>query len=1008
MTHRKDPHNTGIKTGDVISGFHLVRIIDCAEIHAWLYELKHRGSGARHIHISRDDDENTFSVALKTVPRDNTGVAHILEHLALCGSQKYPVRDPFFSMLKRSLSTFMNAFTASDWTMYPFSTQNRKDFYNLMDVYLDAVFFPKLDRLSFKQEGHRLSFASTGDTGQISTVADGELIYSGVVYNEMKGAMSSPDQVCRRSLLNALFPDTTYRFNSGGDPVFIPELTHAHLVELHRRHYHPSNAFFYTYGDLPLKNHLRVIRDKVLAGVQAMNPDTHIPAQPRWPEPKQATYYYPISKQENPDKKCQACVAWLTADIKDSFEVLVLTLLEVILLGNAASPLRKALIDSGLGSALSDATGFDPDNRDTVFSAGLKDITIDAGEKIETIIFGVLKKLVQDGVDPELVASAIHQIEFHRKEVTNTPYPYGLKLLLSFCGSWAHAGDPVRGLQFDADVARVKSAVEKGGFFEAKIQQYFIDNPHRVLFKLAPDPEMAGREEARVREILKKRQSQMSQIEIDAIRTDNRTLLALQESKEDINCLPTLAREDIVPTIRNAPVAQPLGSDTDYSYDVPTSGITYFSSAMGIGRLNTDLLPLLPFFCYAVTKVGTARSDYLEIARKIEAGTGGLGLSAQARTRANTSGSSLPFVLMEGKCLDRNQGKLFELLDEFTCAYDFTNLDRLGQVLREYRAGLESVVVQNGHRLAMSLAGRRFLIQSALSEMWHGVSQLRHIKILMAGPGNDYLTTLSDNLAQIGRVLFNRGNIKTAIVGESEALKKGTDCLDTFLNNLSISNVDSANPANTSGAFDSPLVELAPGTPREGWQTSASVSFVAQTFSSVRMDHEDAPVLAIIAKMLRSLFLHREIREKGGAYGGFAVHSPEDGLFSLASYRDPHIASTLTIFQKAYSFIQSGAFSNQDIDEAVLQVCSDIDKPDTPGVSARKAFYRQLLLVTDDLRNQYKQGVLGVTRDQVLSVAARYFAANRHGRGVAVISGKEQLALANEKLSAAPLEIHAI
>ncbi|MBW2366991.1 MAG: insulinase family protein [Deltaproteobacteria bacterium] len=1005
MSHRTDPQNPGIETGDVISGFHVDRIIDYPEIHAWLYELNHERSGARHIHISRDDDENTFSIALKTVPRDNTGVAHILEHLALCGSQKYPVRDPFFSMLKRSLSTFMNAFTASDWTMYPFSTQNRKDFYNLMDVYLDAVFFPKLDRLSFKQEGHRLSFVDPEDSAETGKAGSGELIYSGVVYNEMKGAMSSPDQVCRRSLLNALFPDTTYRFNSGGDPVFIPELTHEQLMEFHRRHYHPSNAFFYTYGNLPLKDHLPVICDKVLAGVQAMDPDTHIPAQPRWHEPRQTTYYYPIGKQENPEKKSQACVAWLTADIKDSFEVLVLTLLEAILLGNAASPLRKALIDSGLGSALSDATGFDPDNRDTVFAAGLKDIAPESAEKIETIIFDVLNELVQDGVDRELVLSAIHQIEFHRKEVTNTPYPYGLKLLLSFCGIWAHGGDPVRGLQFDADVTQIKKAVEIGGFFENKIQQYFINNPHRVLFKLEPDPKMAGREESRIRKTLAQLQSQLGQAEIDAIHADNRTLVALQEGKEDIHCLPTLTRTDILPTVRNTPVADFFGSNADYCYDTHTSGITYFSSAMGIGKLDIELLPLVPFFCYAVTKVGTARHDYLEIARKIEAGTGGLGLGAHARTKVDAGGSSFPFVLMEGKCLDRNQSKLFELLEEFACAYDFSNLDRLGQVLREYRAGFESIIVQNGHRLAMSLAGRRFLNQSALSEMWHGVSQLRYIKALMSADGNDYLEILSKNLAKIGPALFKQGNMKTAIIGESDVLKQGAELLNSLLGGLSASGEDTIDEV---GNFASPSIGLTEGVPREGWQTSTAVSFVAQTFQSVRMDHGDAPVLAIIAKMLRSLFLHREIREKGGAYGGFAVHSPEDGLFSLASYRDPHIVSTLKVFQDAFAFIRNGDFSNQDIDEAVLQVCSDIDKPDTPGLAARKAFYRQLLSLTDDLRNQYKQGVLAATRDQVLSVAERYFSADRHVQGVAVISGKEQLDAANEKLPAAPLEIHSI
>ncbi len=324
-----DHNNPGLNLGDRIGDYCIKRVVELKEISSFFYELEHTPTGARHVHISNNDKENTFSVAFKTVPSDSTGVAHILEHTALCGSEKFPVRDPFFSMLKRSLSTFMNAFTASDWTMYPFSTQNRKDFYNLMDIYLDAAFFPNLNMLNFKQEGHRLELEGE------------ELVYKGVVYNEMKGAMSSPDQVLGRSLLTALYPSTTYRHNSGGEPAVIPTLTHEQLVAFHKRHYHPSNSFFYTYGNLPLKDHLSFIHDKILKKFERIDPKTDVPSQPRWDSPRKASYPYPLGPNEDPAKKYQACVAWLIADIRDSFEVLVFSLLEHILLGNSGSPLRK-------------------------------------------------------------------------------------------------------------------------------------------------------------------------------------------------------------------------------------------------------------------------------------------------------------------------------------------------------------------------------------------------------------------------------------------------------------------------------------------------------------------------------------------------------------------------------------------------------------------------------------------------------------------------------------------
>ncbi|MBW2427652.1 MAG: insulinase family protein, partial [Deltaproteobacteria bacterium] len=436
-----DSFNPGLKAGDRIYDYRIAQVEPLKEISAVFYALEHLTTGAKYIHISKGDAENAFSVAFKTVPKNSTGVAHILEHTVLCGSQKFPVRDPFFAMLKRSLSTFMNAFTASDWTMYPFSTQNKKDFYNLMEVFLDAAFFPKLDRLSFKQEGHRLEVE---DNSQSHETDVPQLIYKGVVYNEMKGAMSSPDQVMARSILKALYPSTTYRFNSGGDPAEIPSLSHEQLKEFHRQHYHPSNAFFYTYGNLPLKDHLAFIEEKVLKQFKQIDPDTAVASQPRWKHPQKVTYPYPFNKNEDPTKKCQICVAWLTANIKDTFEILTLTLLEQILLGNSASPLRKALIDSGLGSALCDGCGFDADNLDTLFVSGLKDVDRSSAGKINAIIFEVLTDLADNGIEKKLIDSAIHQIEFHRKEITNTPYPYGIKLLLTFSGSWFHGGDPLK------------------------------------------------------------------------------------------------------------------------------------------------------------------------------------------------------------------------------------------------------------------------------------------------------------------------------------------------------------------------------------------------------------------------------------------------------------------------------------------------------------------------------------------------------------------------------------
>jgi Zn-dependent M16 (insulinase) family peptidase len=992
----RDLNNPDLEVGGRINDYRIERIESLKEISSICYELKHMGTGAKHIHISNSDAENTFSVAFKTVPKDSTGVAHILEHTVLCGSKQYPVRDPFFSMLKRSLSTFMNAFTASDWTMYPFSTQNQNDFYNLMGIYLDAAFFPRLESLSFKQEGHRLEIEEQEENDDPAAY---QLTYKGVVYNEMKGAMSSPDQVMVRSILKALYPSTTYRFNSGGDPVEIPSLTHGQLKEFHRRHYHPSNAFFYTYGNLPLKDHLAYIEAKVLKSFEQIDSDTDVASQSRWKQPRSGSYPYPFDKNEDATKKCQVCVAWLTADIKDTFEVLVLTLLEQILLGNSASPLRQALIDSGLGSALCDGTGFDADNRDTLFASGLKDVASSSADQIEGIILGVLRDLAENGIDKTLIDSAIHQIEFHRKEITNTPYPYGIKLLLTFSGSWFHGGDPLKILNFDADLARLQKELAGGAFFENRIKKYFLDNPHRVTMTLVPDQEMASNENHRLRLELDRIKKDLSPSDIDRIKQDAEALIRLQETEEDISCLPTLGRKDIPPSVPSVKKTATDDAVQATLYNQATSGIFYFAAAAGSGALPGQLISLAPFFCYAASRMGTAVRDYAEMARRIDAYTGGIGLSTHARTRFDGPGDCVPFVSFTAKSLLRNQDQMFDIIQELLHQSDFCDLTRLKNLLLEYRAGLESMVVQNGHRLAISLASRNLSSTRRLSEIWNGVYQLQTIKGLVDGLNDDKLKSLSLDLAAVGEALFRRNNFKMALIGEDSTL---ADAL------TSAQSLSSGFRDGQEDGFKAPDIALDAGIIREGWSTSSAVSFVALAFETVRMEHEDAAALSVISKILRSMYLHREIREKGGAYGGFALYSPEDGLFCFASYRDPHIVSTLKAFDNAAAFIRSGSFAEEDVNEAILQVCSEIDKPDPPGPAARKAFYRNIVALTDDMRAQYKSRLLNLTRKQVIRAAEKYFDGDKDKQAVAVIAGEEQLKEANDKMPSKPLKLYRI
>jgi Zn-dependent M16 (insulinase) family peptidase len=985
MKKQLSANAASIAVSDQIHGYRVNRVETLIELNGIYYEFEHTRTGAKHIHVYTDDHENTFGVAFKTVPANSTGVAHILEHTVLCGSRAYPVRDPFFSMLKRSLSTFMNAFTASDWTMYPFSTQNRKDFYNLLGVYLDAAFFPNLDELSFKQEGHRLEFLEASPEN-----TPAQLDYKGVVYNEMQGAMSSPDQVMVRSLLNAMYPDTTYRFNSGGDPAVIPQLTHAQLIEFHKSHYHPSNAFFYSYGDFSINETLKFVEDKVLRHFQKIAPQTEVVQQPRWKEPRTLTYPYPVGRDDEVKKKSQVSLAWLMTDIRDTFEVLLLTVIEQVLLGNAASPLRKALIDSGLGTTLSDGSGFDADNRDTLFACGLKDVDASDALTIEKIIIDVLEQVVKDGIPPELVASAIHQIEFHRKEITNVPYPYGIKVLLAITGNWLHGGDPLRILRLDNEFKRLRQELKNDHFLEKRVQRYFLDNPHRALVTLIPDPYMRQREAERVQAELEQIRLSMEADQEKKIIADTMALSELQETKEDISCLPTLALTDVPPSVPTVvPSPAPKGINATF-YDQSTSGIFYFTAAVGAGALSETLIPLVPFYCFALPKIGTRTQSYVQMARRIDAATGGIRLHASSRTIFDPNGSNLPLVSFSAKCLNRNVSRTYDILKDLSATVDFSDLDRLQNLLQEYRAGLESMVVHNGHRLAMSLAARNFSVSSFLSETWQGVHQLQTVKRLTEALDNNAAAQLAEQLASIGKQLFRSPNLKIALVGEDTSLGEAADLTQHLLHLLGAGSGD-----NQGHGFSSALLTPGKHLPREGWFTATGVSFVAQVFNTRRLGHPLAPALAVISKLLRSMYLHREIREKGGAYGGFALYGMEDGLFSLGSYRDPHIQRTLDVYTGALDFIRSGTYTSEDIKEAVLQVCSNIDKPNPPGIAAREAFFRELIGLSDDARIRFKTDLLALTRKQVVEAAERFFNPEHIDAAVAVISGREQLEESN-------------
>ncbi|MBI5440744.1 MAG: insulinase family protein [Deltaproteobacteria bacterium] len=967
-----------VTPGTELHGFTVRRVVPLPELNATAVELSHRKTGARYLHLASADDNNLFAVGFRTPPRDSTGVAHILEHTTLCGSKRYPVRDPFFSMLKRTLSTFMNALTADDWTLYPFASQNRADFYNLISVYLDAVFFPLLRERDFRQEGHRLEFEDPADP-------DSPLTIKGVVYNEMKGAMSDPYSLLETRLTEALYPTTTYGKNSGGEPARIPELTWEALRAFHAACYHPSNAYLFSYGNFPLADHLKVVEEQALGRFEAAPVETEVPEEVRFGEPKEVAVGYPVDKGEELAHRSMVQVGWLTCYVGDHLERLGLMLLSELLLGNPAAPLHKALLDSKLGTNLAPGTGYNPENRDTYFAAGLQGTDPESAPLIRDLIFRVLEECARDGFAAERIEAALHQLEFAHREVKGDHYPYALGLLTRLMGPWIHGADPIRPLLLSESLAELRSRLEGGRFFRDLIRRELLENPHRITLILRPDPELRERQEEELAGQLRDLRSRLGPEEREQLLAKARDLAAAQESPEDLSCLPSLELGDI-PREERTVSAREEGEAL--WFDQPTNGIGYFLAQVELGGCPEDVLSYLPLFCTAFGQVGAAGRPYTEIAERIAASTGGVAAGTTILDDPERLGAFGAIVEIEGKALVRNQTRLFAILRDLFRSSEFTDLERIHTIFNQLKTNLENSLPNLGHRYAARLAASSLTAAGRLRERWSGVEYLRFVRGL-AGKPAPQLREAAERLQALAAILGSRAGLRPAVTGEGGAFPKIREPLGRFLDEL-------PREAPPRGRFEP---QARPGTPfRRGVAASVPVSYVARVYPCVQYSHPDAAALTVLAKLLRAGYLHREIREKGGAYGGMAVYGAESGLLSLLSYRDPQLARTLKVFDEAAGWAAAGRFGAGEVKEAILGVFSDLDRPLSPGSKgARELGYRQQGL-SKELRQAFRERVLATEAPELSRVAEKYLVAGRPGSAVGVIAGEEALRSANAEL----------
>lgn len=921
-------------------------------------EYRHRATGAMHYHIASDNTENVFLVALRTVPMDSTGVAHILEHTVLCGSERYPVRDPFFMMIRRSLNTFMNAFTSSDWTAYPFASQNRKDFYNLLDVYLDAVFFSRLNKLDFLQEGHRVEFETSGDPAS-------RLVYKGVVFNEMKGAMSSVASILWQELTKYLYPTTTYHYNSGGDPEHITDLSYEQLREFYKTHYHPSNAIFMTYGDIPATDHQAVFEEKALSRFQRLEHAISVADEKRYFAPLTIEESYPLSADEAQGDRTHIVMSWLLGSSTDLQAVLRANLLGSLLLDDSASPLRRALETSELGGAPSPLCGLEDSNREMAFVCGLEGSKPENAQAVEDLILGVLKEVAQNGIEQERIEAMLHQLELGQREVGGDGFPYGLQLMLESLSSAVHGGDPVAMLNIDPVLEKLREDIKAPDFVGNLINSCLLDNPHRVRLTLKPDSQLAQRRDADEKARLERIKRGMSPAQQANVIDLAAKLAERQKQQDDPDILPKVGVEDIPETI-HIPQGEKLGiADVPLTYySQGTNGIAYQEIVAMIPDLNEELFAVLPYYCALVPELGVGELDYLATQIWQSRVSGGVSAYAAIRGGVADAEQATGYFVLSSKALTRHHAQLSRLLKHTFKAVRFDEHSRIRELMSQMRLRREQSVVGRGHSLAMLAASAAFSPVARLQHGMRGLEGLRLLKLL-----DDHLDAPEHVAALAGKLQGLHERINGAprqflLVAEGDHRAQLVDELsEQWAGEAGV-----AHPTNVLRCADA---EEAQGAL---WITSTQVNFCAKAYATVAPEHADAAALAVLSHYLRNGYLHTALRERGGAYGGGAAYDSDSATFRFYSYRDPRLTETLTDFDRSIDWLLNTKQEERQLEEAILGVIGAIDKPASPAGEAKDAFHNALFGRDAEFRRHTRGRVLDVTLADLRRVAEKYLA----------------------------------
>ena len=948
-----------MSTPESIGAFDVLAVRELPEYRSHATLVRHAATGCEVLHLSAADTENLFAFCFATPPRDDTGVSHITEHSVLSGSRRYPLKEPFSVLMKGSMHTFLNALTYPDRTVYPAASCNRADFFNLLEVYADAVFHPLLRKETFMQEGWRLEPADGNGRG--------DLQYAGIVYNEMKGAYSSPESIVGEWAFRSLFPDTPYRFDSGGDPRFLPCLTLESAREFHARYYHPSNCRIFLYGDIPAADILTFLDERYLGGFSASRIEASIPLQPRWSSPRRLEKTFPVKPGTPLGKRSSVTLSWLLPSAADPESIIAHEVLSEVLIGSAGSPLRKKLIDSGLGEDLSPASGLETDLKELVFTIGLRGSEAEREEKVAGLVLETLSSLARQGLDRLLVQSMINRVEFRHREIRGNGSPYALRLMGRAFRGWVHGLDPLSSLEFAPAMDGLKSRIAADPrLLEKIIEGSLVSNPHRVTLVVRPDREQEQKDAAEENAVLAGVVGAMSPAEKEKVLAEARDFRSYQlapDAPETVALLPSLTRSDLPREVERIPsqeTATPGGIAVSL-HDLFTNEIAYVDLCFPTDVIDGERALLLPLFGRAVCGCGLPGKSYDKVALDLFRLTGGFSASLDAGGIVGTSGSFGQYVFFRMRSLRQNLRQAAALVASLLSSADFRDLGRLRELVLEIRNGMKASLVPSGHQFAMLRAASVLSPSAALEEEWRGVTQLLFLEDLVKDLDRR-LPWISENLESIRRELIVRSSLIANGTAGAAAFKEVMEAVDLLADPLPASS-KTAGPDRPAQSNHRSRVRA------ESLLSSASVGYVARAIPGFRYEHPDNGPATVLGHLLSTGYLWEKVRMEGGAYGAYSFQRNMEGLFLFGSYRDPNIARTLRTFKEGLAYMEKGTIDESEVEKAVIGTVGREDRPLDPGEKGFVSLQRRLHGITDESRQARRDRLIATRRGELCRAA---------------------------------------